>query len=294
VLRWRLFLEDFNIRFHYIKGENNSFADALSRLPFSERHNPLDSPAIATGSITACSDVPGDSSQIFTSNAFHDDDLIDCFIHLPSMENLPFVMAYQMIAHAQAGDAWLPQFQQKVLATNTTVWVYLAEPNKPWKIYLPDALLPRAIQWYHLSLSHLGQSRLINTMSMTFYHPKLRQTVIAMIQKCAVCQLYKNVQRGHGNTAPRAASVIPWSEVAVDTIGPWTLEVATERVTFYALTIIDVVTNLVEIVRLDNKTSQHISVKFINTWLSRYPKPVACIYDQGGEFTGWAFQQMLN
>jgi transposase InsO family protein len=174
------------------------------------------------------------------------------------------------------------------------VWVYVAEPNKPWKIYLPDALLPRAIQWYHLSLSHLGQSRLIDTMSMTFYHPKLRPTVIGMIQRCAVCQRYKNVQRGHGETAPREASLLPWSEVAVDTIGPWTLEVATERVTFYALTIIDLVTNLVEICRLDNKTSQHISVKFTNTWLSRYPKPVSCIYDQGGEFTGWAFQQMLN
>jgi Integrase zinc binding domain len=158
------------------------------------------------------------------------------------MANLPFVMAYQTIGNAQAGDARLPhlrqqepkKLQQKVLATNTTVWVYLAEPNKPWKIYLPGALLPRAIQWYHLSLSHLRQSCLIDTLSMTFYHPKQRQTVVAMIQKCAVCQLYKNVQQGHGDTAPHAASVIPWSEVAVDTISPWTLEVAKERVTFYA------------------------------------------------------------
>jgi hypothetical protein len=63
-------------------------------------------------------------------------------------------MANQTIAQAQAGDAWLPllrqkepsKFQQQLLATNTMVWVYSAEPNKPWKIYHPDAFLPRAIQ----------------------------------------------------------------------------------------------------------------------------------------------------
>jgi transposase InsO family protein len=186
------------------------------------------------------------------------------------------------------------KFQQQLLATNTTVWAYLAEPNKPWKIYLPDILMPRAIQWYHLATSHLGQIRLFDTMSMTFYHPKLRESMNFMIQRCAVCQRYKNVQCGHGDTAPRAASLLPWSEVAVETIGPWTLEVATERVTFCALTIIDLVTNLVEIVRLDNRTSQHTSVQFVNTWLARYPKPISCVYDQGGEYIGWTFQAMLE
>jgi hypothetical protein len=48
VLRWRLFLEDYNVQFHYIKGEHNSFANALLRLPFSERQNPFDSPNIST------------------------------------------------------------------------------------------------------------------------------------------------------------------------------------------------------------------------------------------------------
>ena len=143
VLRWRLFLEDFNVQFHYIKGKNNSFADALSHLPFSERQNPLDSPAIATGSITARNDVPGDSSQnqIFTSNAFHDDNLIDCFVHLPYTENIPYVLDYQTIATAQAGDAQLQllqqrqpnKFQLQLLAPNTSVLVYLAEPNTEWR-----------------------------------------------------------------------------------------------------------------------------------------------------------------
>jgi hypothetical protein len=53
------------------------------------------------------------------------------------------------------------------------------------------------------------------------------------------------------------------------------------------------VTNLVEIVRLDNKTAFHVANKFHDTWLSRYPRPLECIHDPGGEFVGWEFQETL-
>jgi transposase InsO family protein len=47
-------------------------------------------------------------------------------------------------------------------------------------------------------------------------------------------------------------------------------------------------------VRVDNKTSEQIRVKFEQTWLARYPWPRNCIHDNGSEFTGWEFQQLLE
>jgi len=76
----------------------------------------------------------------------------------------------------------------------------------------------------------------------------------------------------------------PWREVAVDTIGPWTIEAAGIKATFNALTIIDTTTNLVEVIRLDNMTAAHTARKFEQAWLSRYPRPTRCIYDQGTNF----------
>jgi hypothetical protein len=34
---WRLFLDDYSVKYHYIKGNINSLADVLFCLPFDER-----------------------------------------------------------------------------------------------------------------------------------------------------------------------------------------------------------------------------------------------------------------
>ena len=61
---------------------------------------------------------------------------------------------------------------------------------------------------------------------------------------------------------------------------------ADQAIEFRALTCIDTVTNLAEISRITNKTSEYIAMKFENDWLVKYPRPERCIHDNGGEFTG--------
>ena len=63
---------------------------------------------------------------------------------------------------------------------------------------------------------------------------------------------------------------------------------------FDALTVIDTVTNLVELIRVDDKTSGNVARKYAQCWLSRYPWPQRCVHDPGGEFTGIEFQTLLE
>ena len=48
----------------------------------------------------------------------------------------------------------------------------------------------------------------------------------------------------------------------MDLIGPWTVQVRGNPYEFEALTVIDIVTNLVKLVRIDDKRSQTVARKF--------------------------------
>ena len=103
------------------------------------------------------------------------------------------------------------------------------------------------------------------------------------------------MRRPQQNLPPRNDIAVPWEEVAADLVGPWKITVPQiGELRFHALTIIDTTTTISEMVRLDNKTAQHVAMHFENQWLSRYPRPIRVIHDPGREFVGIAFQSMLN
>ena len=129
-------------------------------------------------------------------------------------------------------------------------------------------------------------------MHMT--HPQLGLYCDQAVSSCPTCQRSKVVHRHYGELPPREVRGNPWSNIAVDLIGPWTVKVHGMALTFQALTVIDTVTNFCEIIRIYDKTARHVGLQLENSWLSRYPRPVRCLFDQGGEFIGHAFTQVLR
>jgi transposase InsO family protein len=57
---------------------------------------------------------------------------------------------------------------------------------------------------------------------------------------------------------------------------------------------IDIATRWIEIVALPNKTSETVALAFDRTWLARYPRPFEVLHDNGGEFIGNEFQELLT
>ncbi len=76
---------------------------------------------------------------------------------------------------------------------------------------------------------------------------------------------------------------IPFEECAVDLIGPSIVQVHGSPYEFFALTSIDTVAKLVELITVDNKTSEKIARKYAQCWLSCYPWPQRCVHDPGKE-----------
>jgi hypothetical protein len=77
-------------------------------------------------------------------------------------------------------------------------------------------------------------------------------------------------------------------------IGPWIIQVRGNLYEFEALTVIDTVTNLVKLIRIDDKRSKTIARKFAQCWLMHYPWPQHCVHDPGTESTGPEFQMLLQ
>ena len=77
-------------------------------------------------------------------------------------------------------------------------------------------------------------------------------------------------------------------------IGRWIIQVNGKPYEFNALTAIDTVTNLVELGRIDNKTSAHVARVMAQLWLARYPWPEQCVHDNGDEFVGPEFQTLIQ
>ena len=146
--------------------------------------------------------------------------------------------------------------------------------------------------WYHQVTGHPGSKRLYQHLHQRYYHRDLRRLVDNF--NCDYCQRNKLDGRGYGFLPEREVRSIPFEECAVDLIGPWTVQVRGRPYEFSALTAIDTVTNLVELIRIDNKESNTVARKFAQCWLTRYPWPQRCVHDPGTEFTGPEFQTLLQ
>jgi hypothetical protein len=248
----------------YIKGENNIIADSLSRVPTKE-----------------------------------------IFAFQPSADDA-FPLNLETIGALQADNSEL----QTALANQQTKYKEIMRgAQKLWAnsetdaIYVPLRLRDTLLHWYHDCLQHPGVRHMQATMKENLYWPCMDQAIAMYVKTCAICQQYKiTATKKYGEIPlPKSPDTKPWEEVHVDMIGPWTVQFTlanqpgtTKVEQLLALTIIDKGTGWPEFVATQSKTSQQVAILFDGAWLCRYPRPSRVIFDNGGEFTGGEFQELLH
>jgi transposase InsO family protein len=285
VLRWRLFLDEYDAVYKYIEGKHNVLGDAFSRLPR------MDSVTEGESSLTDFTD--------FSSSS--DSTAQDCFLNLPAMRNPTDA---RWLQENQFDDLQLNHHRQQTPQHFPTKFLggvsLIHFRNNPtddedmWRIAIPTSLLEDLSVWFHRILGHAGQTRVYDTVRCRYYHPHLKRQVSETVSQCATCRRHKASGKGFGELSERDVTTVPWQETHVDLIGPWKITINNVEVEFLALTVIDPATNLAELIRLHNKTSQHVAQQFSNVWLARYPWPEVCVHDNGTEFTGLPFQRLLE
>ncbi len=182
----------------------------------------------------------------------------------------------------------------KIINNVDDILCYTKPGDNPanWKIALLEDLTKPTIKWYHQVTGHPGSKRLYGQLQQRYYHRDLCQMVDNL--NCDFCQRNKLDGKGCGFFPEHEDHLIHFEECAMDLKGPWTVQVHGRLYEFEALIVIDTVTNLVELVRIERKDLDHIMQNFAQCWLTRYPWPQRCIHDPGGEFTGQEFQTLLQ
>ena len=313
VFRWRLLIEEYGPKIMYIKGIDNTVADAISRLdynPAMNRHaddeiNSINKQVKWNNFLTLLNHYDTKSSDE-KYNTDYKTSYSQVFINNMSDDEI-YPLTVAEIADAQRVDPkWKSFFKQedprgkirKVIIDETDVLV-----KDKSRLVIPKVLQARALQWYHHYLQHPGETRLEETLVAVMYWPGLRADVRRHVKSCKRCQLGKRRKRKYGHVPSKIADQVPWQKVCVDLIGPYTVKGRDGKIMdFMCLTIIDPATGWFEIVELPtvlriekkngkvtekwviDKSSAEVARLFNRQWLSRYPRAKYITYDNGSEF----------
>ncbi|OWZ16093.1 Pol Polyprotein [Phytophthora megakarya] len=269
MMRWRLEIEEFGPNFHYVPGQVNVVADALSRLPrVTKAATELEERTVDTG----CKP----SNQDDVANA------IPGAAAMNADEDELFNFDMRTLAMEQQKDNTLPKTCQRELG-GVQLWV---DPQSH-KVIVPMGIQSKLLATYHEWLIHPGASTMKNTISQVFTWSTLESDTTKLVDACLACSKAKHPTVRYGKLPAKKAIAWPWYEIAVDSIGPY------GKQKFRALTIIDTSTRLIEILPALDGTSAEAAYLLDRHWLNRYPRPMRCIFDAGSEFKK-EFQELLD
>ena len=164
-MRWHLLLKELGPELHYIKGEHNIVADALSHLDLEDGGE----------------DDSGHSM------------MMDCFAGEQG-EDFPdeFPKLYKRISTVQQNDNEVKKLlQEKPEQYKKTTRKHGDHSYELVTcedcIVLPKALQKKAVEWYHAMLLHPGETRMEITMAQHYTWKGMHKTVQSVCSRCQAC-----------------------------------------------------------------------------------------------------------
>ncbi len=265
--------EEFGVTIEHIKGKDNTGGDCLSRLPFSEA-------ALEIDAVFAIQDMDRDENHMFPLD-----------MRQILKEQLTDKKLQEKLKDKKKQDDF-----DKQQYDNIEVTMYKG------KVWVPESLQTRLIDWFHENLGHAGSTRTVNSILQTFGFPALKRKVEEIVRSCDTCQRHKQSNKKLYGKVPLVSALCnkePWESVHVDCIGPFKIQVEDTNkwahiLEIHCLTMVDSCMNWSEATLLLNHSAKHAVEKFDKAWLCSKPSPLQVVHDNGTEFISAEFQEMLS
>ena len=266
IQRWKLLIDEFDVTIRYIPGDTNSLADLLSRQAAA---------------------LEADQSFPLSPVVIHSAQQADLFCQ---------TTLSQLSSHP---TSMVANHLKLLTVEGSSLLVHEALHAA----YIPPPLRQSLLAWCHECFQHPGASKLISTIRPLVWWPSIRADVTRLTRACVPCAQYKGNSKPYAKLQPPASSHSPFSTVHVDMVGPRLFDtarleefdVSSDDIEFrYALTMIDASTRWVELVPLTSTTGAAVAKAFDDNWLCRYPRPTVVVTDQGTNFLGQEFSELLS
>lgn len=309
--RWLLEISEYSFSFQHIPGDQNLFADYLSRMPPPEIIDISTAPELLLSEeslpiSSSCNDLhkylmeQQDSlqkSQLLSSK-FHQnkerqkDQQINCLQQCdPLLE-----ISDETIRKEQRKDPKLmkiiEELQLKPIPKHIKNY-YLLSPLEllcfsanyspdiihSHRVVLPSTLIPKALTIAHIT--HTGVRKTLQNITKRYTWKNMYADVLNFVKSCELCVKYKNHKH---NKAPLMAAPIPTApnqKVSLDIVGPI-------KGHFYVLTIIDHFSRHLELYSLSSLHAKSVTNALL-LYIATHGRPHYLLSDQGSQFTAHMF-----
>lgn len=183
-------------------------------------------------------------------------------------------------------DSYMVNYQP-INFHNKELWV-LKDNDKV--IYIPSKARPRLIEWFHEVLSHPGINKMYQTLRTLIHWFSLKADIENYVSHCHECLSSKHKRATYGYRSKQLPTGNPWYAVGVDLKGPYLVN----GENMYCFSIIDQATRWCELIAITDMTSETAAQNLEDQWLCRYPRPSILISDNGTNFKGQQFRDVLN
>ena len=267
-MRWRLILEEFGPDITHIKGEDNIVADAISRLPTTNQ----------------------DQDETRTESQG-----LEELEQLVFEETESFPLNLSLVRKTQQNELNKNKKLKQLLDDKTSGYNITTLDNVEIityedRIYVPQKLQKRTLEWYHHFLNHPGGDRLYKTLNRVCYWKGMASQATSFCRRCPECQKHKPRKRKYGHLPPRnVGPLIPWNTVHTDLIGPYSLtakqfqpdgSIVEQNIQLTCMTMIDPVTGWFEIVEVPNYIVEDIKNKTTTETVDKSSARISRLFDQ--------------
>jgi hypothetical protein len=147
---------------------------------------------------------------------------------------------------------------------------------------VPQKLERSTLRMHHEGFGHMGSNRMLETLRLRYFWPKMDQDIIKHTGKCINCKLRKSYQRRPKVPIMKYDDTSrPLDRVHVDLTGPLPESKGKNK---YIMVIKDYLTKYVWLVPLKTKGAVEVTEAFVGEFICQAGVPGRVVSDRGNEF----------